>query len=439
MKSFVEVLRICESANGAGSKAVIKQALSELDPTGRKLMNYCMNPYMTFGVKKFDMPRTEVRAINDYYQFFEVLDKLSTRELSGNAAREAVTKTLSQFPSEDQPYFARVIGKDPKAGFSAETFNKIWPTEQIPTFSVMLAGKCEDEEQFESKITFPCQADWKYDGERTIAIVKDGVVNYYSRSGIEATHVDGLFDAELLRIRDYLHGMDFVLDGERMSINGFIDTVNAKKAGNAAAKANLRFRAFFLMPLSDWIAQSTGITMKKNREILESILAELNCEKIILSGGREVQSYADMVTYTKEVTTPGFDGMKDGHEGLILKDWSSPYVWDRSIAWCKVKNFYDADARIIGFLMGRKGTKYENTVGRINVRGILEDGTIFECGVGSGLTDELRDDILANPDKYMKLTTVVNYQEVSKSKNKEFASLRFPTLTHFRDDKLVEV
>lgn len=450
--SFVKVLQACESASGAGSKDIIKKALATLDLNGQTLFKYAMDPFLVYGVKKFDMP-SDVQwcaySGTDNYNLkivTDVLDKLAARELTGNAARTEVTSMLAEFTEETAQYLARIIGKDLKAGFSDETYNKIHKTNPVRVFNVQLADKCADADEFEKYITFPCQADHKFDGERNIAFqlleesnFAPAGSSYRSRSGKIAEHMNGLFDEELARIRDYL-GYDFVLDGERMAKN-FTDTMNAKKAGKdgEAGKANMRFRAFFLMPLTDWIAQKTTITTRENRVALEKILRECKCTKIILSEGREVTDYSDMVEFCDEVTTPGFAGLVNGQEGLILKDWNSTYEWSRSMSWCKVKKFYDADARIISWEFGRN--KNAKRMGRVNVAGWLEDGTYFEVGVGSGWTDKQRDDAaLTFDENWLGRTVVVKYQEVSKGKNKEHASLRFPTVDQeklFRDDKIV--
>lgn len=445
IQTFVQALKICESANGAGKKAVIQDALKNLSKEGRTLMFYAMNPYYTYGVKKFNRPKEYASEDASLSTIVDVLDQLRNRELTGDMARETVTMLLSAFTKETANYLERVIEKDLKAGFSPETYNKVWPDDQVPVFNVMLADKCTDAEEFEKYITFPCQADWKYDGERNIAIVKSDGISHISRSGLEAFHMNGLFDTELKAIRDYL-GYDYVLDGERFA-SDWTDTMNAKKSGNDEAKARMFIRAFFIMPLSHWEAQKTDITMRKNRENIKKMLADLpNIKRITLSQGREVKDYQDMVAYCDEVTTPGFDGQPKGHEGLILKDWDATYAWDRTIAWCKVKKFYSADGRIVGFEPGRPKSKFAGTLGRINVVGYLEDGTRFECGVGSGIKTlkpkddpdcPTRDEIWNNKEKFLGTTIELKYQEVSLAKGKTVHSLRFPTVFRFRDDKIV--
>lgn len=445
IQTFVQALKTCESAGGAGKKAVIQTALKGLSAEGRKLMFYTMNPYYTYGVKKFDRPKEYSSVDGELSTITDVLDQLRNRELTGSAARETVTMLLGAFTKETASYLERVIEKDLKAGFSPDTYNKVWPNDPVPVFDVMLADKCEDEEEFEKYITFPCQADWKYDGERNIAIVKSDGISHISRSGLEAFHMNGLFDTELIAIREHL-GYDYVLDGERFA-SDWADTMNAKKSGNDDAKSRMCIRAFFLMPLEHWMAQKTDITMRQNRKNLEAILEALpHVKRITLSEGREVMDYQDMTNYCDEVTTPGFDNQPKGHEGLILKDWDATYAWDRTIAWCKVKKFYTVDCRIVGFLPGRPKTKFEHTLGKVQVVGYLEDGRRIECNVGSGIKTfkpkddpncPTRDEIWNNKEKFLGGTVEVKYQEVTLAKGKTTHSLRFGTVFRFRDDKIV--
>lgn len=437
--NFVQVIQMCEQAGGAGSKQVIQTALGMADKDARELITYALDPYITFGLKQFEMPaKFEREGYAGINHFYDLLQALGSRELSGDAARLAVQKVLGQFDAKLAPYLARVLDKDLRAGFSADSANKAWKANPIPgdmsrklipTFEVMLADKCEDMEDFAKYVTFPCQADWKYDGQRTIAIVREGqAIEYRARSGKPMDHLAGTYDEDLGALRKTL-GYDFVMDGESFASN-FTETINAKKEGNQAAKDALRLRAFFMMPLTDWIAQKTTITMKQNREALIKLLAK--CKRIEVSKGREVKDFHDMTEYCNEVIDV------EKQEGLILKELEAVYVWDRSMSWCKVKRFYDVDCKVTGFYKGKPKTVNANRLGGIKVWGRLEDGTIVESDCGSGFSHVQRDEIWSNQDKYLGKTVVIKYQEVSKSKSKTVASLRFPTFEHFRDDKTVE-
>lgn len=438
MTNFVQIIKQCEAASGAGSKKVIQAVLAMADQNARDLITAALDPYQTFGVRQYEMPTSYQKpgyaGIN---QFFDLLQALSSRSVTGDAARTAVTKTLALYDQETAEFLTRVLEKDLRAGFSAETANKVWGDKVIPTFEVMLADKCEEPEEFLARLTFPAQADFKYDGQRNIAFVRRGeAVENRARSGKPSDHLAGLFDEDAHMLRTYLANKfgqeweDIVIDGEAFA-SDFTETINAKKDGNDEAKKNLRLRVFFVMPLSHWMAQKTLITMQENRARLTEALREAGCTKLLLSEGRTVKDYADMVAYCNEV----IDVHKQ--EGLIIKRWDATYQWDRTIDWCKVKRMYDIDAQVIGWYPGRKKSRLENTCGGITVVAKDEKGRMIRTNVGSGFSDEQRADIAANFDtKYKNSTAVITYQEISKAKGSEDWSLRFPVIKQLlRDDK----
>jgi hypothetical protein len=171
--NFVEVLKQCEQASGAGSKKIIQEALAKADQIARNLISIAMDPYIVLGVKAFEMPdHFKSEDTSDLAMVFETFEMLASRARTGDAARASVTNMLSQFTKETATYLSRIVDKDLRIGASADTINAVWKENLIPglghtlipTFEVMLADKCEDTADFEDKVSFPCQADWKYDG-----------------------------------------------------------------------------------------------------------------------------------------------------------------------------------------------------------------------------------------------------------------------------------
>ena len=125
--NFVEVIKACERAEGAGSKNVIKEALSRADKPAQGLIAEAQNVYRVFGVKKFERPSRYAESDGRISVVFETLDELASRKLTGTAAQEAVTWMLSCFTEETASYLERIIDKDLGAGFSRDTVNKIFP------------------------------------------------------------------------------------------------------------------------------------------------------------------------------------------------------------------------------------------------------------------------------------------------------------------------
>jgi DNA ligase-1 len=116
-------------------------------------------------------------------------------------------------------------------------------------------------------------------------------------------------------------------------------------------------------------------------------------------------------------------------EGIIV-NLDTPYEFKRTKNLIKVKKFFDIDLRCIRIEQGEKG-KYKDTLGAIVCR--YKDG---EVKVGSGFTEEQRDDFFKHPGKIINEIVTVKYKEATKNKDGS-ESLQFPVFVCVRQDKEV--
>jgi DNA ligase 1 len=107
-----------------------------------------------------------------------------------------------------------------------------------------------------------------------------------------------------------------------------------------------------------------------------------------------------------------------GGEGLMVRQPGSRYVAGRSSTLLKIKNFFDAEARVIGHVAG--AGRHRGRTGALEVE--LPDGTRF--AVGTGLSDAARE----QPPEPGSIITF-RYQELSKD-----GVPRFPTYVGVRHD-----
>ena len=106
---------------------------------------------------------------------------------------------------------------------------------------------------------------------------------------------------------------------------------------------------------------------------------------------------------------------------------NKPYEFKRSKALLKMKVMQTCDLKVIGFEEG--DGKYRNSLGKI-----VCDYRKYELRVGSGFSDELRDEIWNNKDKYLNNICEIQYFEETHNDKGEL-SLRFPVFKQFRFDK----
>ena len=146
----------------------------------------------------------------------------------------------------------------------------------------------------------------------------------------------------------------------------------------------------------------------------------------------------------------------NGGEGIILKDKNSPYDSKRNKMWIKVKQVREYDVVFMGVEAAKekslkKGaiaetdTKYKGLAGAIVfgqyvVTPVLADDlqllgcetTLTKLGTVSGFTDEQREDITANAEKYTREQRVFTVRSQERT---ETGALRHPRFVCWRDDK----
>ena len=319
---------------------------------------------------------------------------------------------------KSQELFVRILNKDLRGNFSAKSINRAKPG-SIFIFDCMLAHKYE-----EKRITsWPVAVEPKYDGVRCLGIYLKGKVNFYSRTGktfANYEHIEqqleqavaGFDKIPMVEGEDYREAMLF--DGEIMS-GEFNETVGAAHRKEQAV--NSEYYIFEAMSLSDF-DNGTGedyITRRARLQIFFRESADA-MEHLQLPPVFMMNNHDDI--YTKHVEI-----MASGGEGVIVKPTTGMYEKKRSHNWLKIKDHNSADCLITGYIEGTG-----KLVGKIGA--FIVDFNGVNVKVGSGLNDELRNEIaLGDPEQIGRMIQV-DYHEVTPDK-----SLRHPTFVRFRDDK----
>jgi ATP-dependent DNA ligase len=118
------------------------------------------------------------------------------------------------------------------------------------------------------------------------------------------------------------------------------------------------------------------------------------------------------------------EAVAKGYEGIMIKDMEAPYLSGRrSKAWLKLKKKATYDCRIIGFTRG--AGKYDGSAGAMLID---FNGNIVK--VGSGLSDQLRQQLYDNPEQLVGKYAEVECQEITPS-----GMMRSPSLITIRYDK----
>lgn len=440
------VNKLNESDSRLHKEDVIRQSLeaSVLGSTSAQIflgwLKACYNPYVTFGVKQVPDTVGVVDAENPWQDMQDLLTKLHKRELTGNAARDAIEEMAYRFDSVEWNHFvAPVLRRDMRAGISDKTINKICKgTEyEIPIFGCQLATNSEGRPEMKGiKRLEP-----KLDGVRVLmTVISDDMggltVISLSRNGKmfeNFGHIEDQIRANFTNIVRYGHSNalmnGFVLDGEVIG-NTFQELMRqARRKENVQATDSV-FNIFDIIPLEDfrlgyWNTHLTDrikilenirhvIDDMPNVELLPHIMVDLDTAE-----GRDV-----LHRYAKDQVNTGF-------EGIMIKDIDSPYECKRNTFWMKWKPTITVDLEVVGV---EEGTgRNQGRLGALVCAG-YDDGKEIAVNVGSGFSDADRDDFYHNRNLVIGRTVEILCDVISQNQDGTY-SLRFPRFLRFRDDK----
>ncbi|UWM66561.1 DNA ligase [Enterobacter sp. CP102] len=414
-----------------------KEALAKLDDFEQNAVSLMLNPFIRFGIKKYNVAPAQLASTPSDQKVLEVLDQLATRQLTGGAAVTAVESIVGSMCEAGQDVFRRFLLKDPKAGVGISLCNKIFAT-PIPVFEVQLATAYKEKgDKFPFKpnkhAKWPMIGSIKLDGMRVICevIVGEEEVNFLSRTGNPVTSLDHLKPAmlELARTTGHQH---IFFDGEA-TVGSFNGTVSAIRKKNVKA-VGAQFHIFdFFLP--EWKALAKSKEYKANgmklKERKAALVGWFRNERSEESAGDLVLVPFEIYHSHEEYIARFMQRLDENEEGEMAYDPNSVYEFKRSRAWWKMKDENEADGEIIGFLPGDPDAGFAHTLGKIVVR--LEDGTEVRA---SGFKHRYLDEIWLNQDKYMGRIVKVNFHEYTPDGSLRHPRLKWPSCLRDTEDRI---
>ena len=383
----------------------------------------CLDPLVTFGVKQ--VPTTDTDGPGVSWDLFNTLaDKLIARDLTGHAARDAI-QTLADHSTIEQwnDWYRRILIKDLRCGTGAKLINKVQKN-TIPLFGCMLA---HDGAKHPKKIAGECFIEYKYDGVRVIAIVQNGDATLYSRNGKLLENFPHINEA---LSRSEFEGL--VFDGEVMS-EDFQTLMRQVHRKEGAQTEDSYLAVFDMLTLEEFNAGATDMTAFERRERLISYQPLFSYRLQLVDA---VMLDLDTDDGQASFKAMNKQALAEGYEGLMIKPIDQGYKCKRSHAWLKIKPFIEVTLKVVAL---EEGTgKNEGLLGALVVEG-EDDGKFFHLNVGSGLTDENREQIWADQDNVIGQLVEIRADAATQSQDAEDTwSLRFPRFKTFRGFELGE-
>lgn len=394
-------------------------AANRYDGLLRKMLQFVYDPNVVTGIsnKKLEKWVTPVKMAGDSPTsiFSNLLDYLKEH----NTGRDCDVG-FCQYAIEQAGQYGQlvrdVVTKSLTVGCQAKMLNKVYGDDFIPKWEVQQAYPIDT-----AKLR---KGEWFSLSEKLNGIrgtyYKGRII---SRQGQEIAGLDHIIKA----IQDAGYGY-YVLDGElrRRNIDHIPDNENFRIGtgiiNSDGDKSCIDFTIFDMLTIPEWENSSTNNYRFRRERLkgLESKLAAMPENTPI-----KVVPLLYEGTDTKMIDVMLDKMVAEDKEGCMLNR-DTPYQKKRNKGILKVKRFYTCDLQVLRLEEGQG--RLAGTLGAFVV-----DYKGNELSVGSGMTDEQREQFWASRDNLIGRIIEVKYKEVSKDKKTGKESLQFPIFVGLRE------
>jgi DNA ligase-1 len=434
MPTVHDTVKYLQATPGKNDKLAYLKANADDDI--KEFFYLALEPTILFWIKKIPAYRTNAAALTLGDATYQLVNKIASRELTGDAARSFVADLLSRLDATDAEMLERIILKDASVGMSAKTINKVWPglcTEK-------LYDRCAAfNEKNLARIKYRALVQLKADGLFINVLRKSDGVTFLSRNmkpmEFHGHLEDEIQNMELPDIDTVIHGEGMVMkkDGsgfeDRKTGNGIISkAIKGTISKEEASRVHLK--VWDMMPMESWKAKKCDFPYEIRLRKLEKAIGT----------GTKIKIIATKMINSLDEAYEFFNKMLDrGQEGCILKNLDG--IWKNSSSGnkdcVKMKKKDPADLLCTGTIPFAKATvtRGDQVIDTSNWIGSLifesSDGKI-KCNAGSGLNDEMR---AMPPSYYIGGIYEIEYNEIITAKNKVAASLFLPIIKERKVDK----
>ena len=385
------------------------------------------SPTVNFFIKK-ELTYSSVEDRYTLTELFEHLSRISSREITGNAAIAFVQDSLMLTGDDNCEIVKRILQGDLRCGVGKATINKIW-NGLIVTPPRQGAKSCSEENLAKLE---KCN--------KVIELKADG--SFLARFGTFMTRSGQPVVIEPLDLHLNCGAFEgFAFEGECI-----FDEDKASRGDNGIVNKFVKETASYeekdaaIYLIWDCIEGSCykpkGKYNKPNvgrREDLERMM-EMYTTWCLDQGIYEKVKLIPRTEYVSmEEAQEIFESyVRDGYEGAILKDMDSPWAAVDKPSYCvKMKRQDPADLLVVDIYEGTG--KAKGKLGGISLESA--EGEI-KTNCGSGFDDEQRAYFWNNPNEILGKIVEIEYEQVSQDSKTLQKSVTFPIFQKVRDDKL---
>lgn len=416
-------------------KAIIAAQVQADNPEFFAGFRLAYDPLITFGVKKVPERTGDDGPGLNWIDFIALTDKLRQRAVTGKAATQAISAVMQVATNTEwNDWYRRILIKDMRCGTSDTILNDVVeelgrPDLKVPVFTCQLA---KDGVKHPKKLVGRKIIDSKWDGVRALTVidVESRQVYMVSRNGQPLNNFPHIVQSLTDNID--LFERSWVLDGEVMSAD-FQQLMTQLRRKSDVQTSDSVVHLFDIVPLSEFLQGSSTMGQRRRKKLLDQfrpIFDKTDCVSVADWKEIDLDTAVGQVQYDQI----NREAIAAGLEGIMLKDPDALYTCKRTDAWLKIKPSITVDLTIVGI---EEGTgKYTGMLGSLICSGV-DDGRHIQVNVGSGISDEQRDEWFQNLDYLRGQVIEVRADAVTQNQDGTY-SLRFPRFVRFRGFKVGE-
>lgn len=405
------------------------QILKDNDsPLLRRIVFLALDPFTQFYIRKIPSYADVQNDIMDLDAALGLLDTLSSRRLTGNAAINFLANILGSLYEDDAKVIERIVQKDLKCGVASATVNAAFGKDFVHEYPVMLCSPMDQKTL--ANIEYPALAQLKADGMRFNAIVEDGKVSFRSRNG-KLIELLGKLDDAFLRLGEQFGNV--VFDGELLVVDN--GRILSREEGNGilnkAVKGTISDEEADKVQAQIWDVIPLTIFHGLHNDSLPSKMTygvRFDMLKAVEFPEKINLIESTMVTCLDAAQNVFEAYLVQDKEGIILKNFNAPWENKRVKHQVKFKAELTADLLCVGWEEG--AGKYAGILGALNLESA---GGVIKVDVGTGFTDEMRRTL--TPENTIGKIVEVKYNAVISDKRTGQKSLFLPVFLNIREDK----
>lgn len=425
MTSLYAVIKTLQTTQGTKAKRAVLEAYKG-DELVKAYMKAVLDPAINYYITKLPKASEPFVAERDFDEY-DLIDliKLTTREVSGKAAKEFLSARLGALNAEGKLLLEYIIKRDIRASVGETMTLAVWPNLFfVPPYQRCASMDVSLKERFGDMEKFYVQS--KSDGQFAYVIRNhNGAAVAMSRAG--SIHPTWLADKAAEGLPEGLVAMGELLvyrSGvlmNRQEGNGVLNSVLSGDGSKFKTTDSVKFLAWDLVTVEEFKA---GKSERPYEERLTQLALGTKLDTIPMW----------TVTSVKEANALQAKHVARGEEGTVWKNpamkWRDCSSGDKDMM--KAKIVFEADYEILDTYEGEG--KAAGMLGGLTLA-TCDRKIVFNCG--SGYSDALRKELWAIRSQLPGMIASAEGNDVVSSKGKDTLSVFLPIFTEIRLDKKV--